>query len=526
MKSAKIILEIGPPPDYFSRQECVIWENTRERIAEDLPVDAISQKTLQDITFWEVKKKILELNLVGDLSEHQQELVGTQRVSFSSHVLLSNYKSVLDELNELRIQCGFEPETPHYISNTPTIPEVVYQNLPEKLKKCCNSIPGNRKKDTFLISSLPVLSYHLNDIYVQHAIGEFSTSLKCYLVNPHGVFNRYVRKALDFSEIIRNKILLESGSNQIRLLSLSTRDEKIQESLYNNNGRILIFDQNVGNISDSKLIGNVIFSDIIEDSFNEQTIRISKYNDKSRVLKPSANTVFCGDLNGLKKLAELYSEQHLTNYFFYLFDDKSDWESVKPDKWSEELSADIEEVSSELFRLYMMRKNIGRKLQVKLEDAHWVMIDDMFKEKKALLNESGVSQSLNKMLINASIYCLKLVSTFRLLRAAEELEDISNENYILARDEDIIAALWLIDTHIKHAFRIYQNLPVMLNEYSRGDRYDRFYNLLPVLFSTSEALSIASRMNIPKRTANRYLTNYYEKNILKKLKKGVFYKER
>jgi len=176
-----------------------------------------------------------------------------------------------------------------------------------------------------------------------------------------------------------------------------------------------------------------------------------------------------------------------------------------------------------MFQLFEMCEEQENSLLVELEDPHWQMIDDTFREKTAIIEELGLMQQLHGMLRNSSIYVVKIAVLFRMMRLAEEGTVIENMKHIKTQDEDLIASLWLIDTLMKHAIRIYQNLPVM-KENVRGDRYHRFYNVLPIIFDTSQALEVASRISIPSRTANRYLSTFLESNFLNKLRKGVYYK--
>lgn len=523
--SSNLVRDLPSPPLYFSEQEIQIWRSTGKKLIEKKVLRKGNLNYFYDLIFWKFRKKIIEENLAGNYSKHQYSLMGNTPLKLTTQGLLLNYKAVQDELNELRKEFGLESQSPQYISNTPLIPDEVYQNLPEGLKKCCQKIHDFRSKDTFLLYSLPVLASHLTGIFFEHADGIFNPSLKNIILNPSGILSRTAGKAVGFSMVLSEKLLERNAGFVFPQSYVQTDLKAFITKLIANKGNVLILDESANLQSLNELPESSIFCDIVEHSFKEKPLRLTLSNDNYHIIRPAANISLCASIDDIKKLSLLFGEQHLTNYLFYIYDQQTVWESARPGADSQDLSEEIHKLSAQVSVLHEICSNRNFNMEIKLQNSHWQMIDETFMEKTALIDEAGFNQSLNKMVRNSSVYTLKLISVFRLLRSIEQKEDIRTLHDIFAKDEDVIAALWLVDTLMKHAFRIYQNLPIMQKEDRKGDRYHRFYNVLPIIFNTAEAIEIASRVSIPKRTANRYLTNYLKENILKKLRKGVYYKQ-
>ncbi len=520
----EIIKQLPLPPENFSDEEIRIWQKTGQKLIQKKALRDDNVVYLETLVFWEARKNKTLENLNGVFTQSQLELLEGGRVNLHPSVLLSNYKAIQDEINDLRLEFGLKPESPQYISNTPVIPKEAYLNLPELLRNCCSNIEDQRDKDTFLLFSLPVLAYHLTGVRFEHADGIFSPSMKSFVLNPNGTVNKYARKATELATEL-NKQTFKGNTNLKSPAASSLADVKsLNKNLAANNGKILIFDEIRGLFSNKELLRSKIYSEIVKNSFRERLVRLHTEYDESFIITPSACISVCGTLDDLKTVAELFGEQHLTNYLFYLHDNNSGWESIRPTAETKQLAEDISTLSGVMYRLYTMCENRVNSLQVELEDSHWQMIDETFQEKTAIIEDLGLMQPLNGMVRNSSIYVLKLASVFRLIRSAQEGINIEKIDSVKTRDEDLAAALWLVDTLMKHAVRIYQNLPVM-HEDVKGDRYHRFYSLLPIIFDTSQALDIASKISIPKRTANRYLSAYLENSFLRKLRKGVYYKK-
>lgn len=88
---------------------------------------------------------------------------------------------------------------------------------------------------------------------------------------------------------------------------------------------------------------------------------------------------------------------------------------------------------------------------------------------------------------------------------------------------DMTVALWLADTFIKHAIRLYHILPKVTDVDGKGERYRHFYLALPEEFETSKAIEIADGLNIPERRAHRWLSSLAGE-YLTRVKRGYYKK--
>ena len=147
-------------------------------------------------------------------------------------------------------------------------------------------------------------------------------------------------------------------------------------------------------------------------------------------------------------------------------------------------------------------------LYVDLLDEQWQMIDDTFSEKMQIIDDLDLSKYLHASNNRAAVLALRMASMFAVLRTFEaNPEHIQSAVSITPDEKDMVAALWLADTFIKHAIRLYNLLPNATDADSKGERFTDFYNALPGEFSTADALRIGEAMDIPKRTIKYWLSN-------------------
>lgn len=521
--STHIIDQLPDPPEYFTEAEIQIWEEYGSNLISKGVLRQYHMKDLENLVFWESHKRTTLLNLNGEFTSKQLTLLKGGRLKLHSSILLSNYTAIQDEINELRFEFGLHAESPQYISNTPVIPDEAYRNLPEMLRDCCAGIDNSRKKDTFLLYSLPVLAFHLDNVLFEHSEGVFSPTIKTIVLNTHGTIQSFARKTLDLASILEKQSMGSENQLNDPIVSSSADLESVKKIVVANHGKAMLFDERYKGNRSGKDHHSQLFRNLIAGSFNEKEVNLSKNDDETMIVTPKICMSQCASVDELKEIVELYGEDILNYFLFYLYDQSPDWESARPTRESHQFLHDINRFSEEMYRLYTLCMKREHPLMVDLTDSQWQMIDDTFREKVSIIEELGLMQQLNGMLLNSSVYVVKIAVLFRMIRSINQEADLKNIETIKAQDEDVVASLWIIDTLLKHSIRIYQNLPVM-KENVRGDRYYRFYDILPVVFDTSQALEVASKISIPARTANRYLSTYLESNYLSKLRKGVYYK--
>src|SRR6056297_1584178 len=205
--STDFIDRLPEPPEDFSDDEIRIWKEYGFKLISKGELSEENIKDLESLVFWEFHKNSTLLNLNGGLTKNQLLLLKGAKQKLHTSVLLSNYKAVQDEINELRLNLGLQAESPQYISNTPLIPDEAYRNMPQLLRSCCVRIKNSRKKDSFLLYSLPVLAFHLDNIHFEHTEGTFTPTIKSFLLNSHGIVNFYARKSIDLASVLEKQCM-------------------------------------------------------------------------------------------------------------------------------------------------------------------------------------------------------------------------------------------------------------------------------------------------------------------------------
>ena len=97
----------------------------------------------------------------------------------------------------------------------------------------------------------------------------------------------------------------------------------------------------------------------------------------------------------------------------------------------------------------------------------------------------------------------------------------------LCDDEDFQNAMAIDRVLIKHTIRVYQELSS--SEFSKPasegiKRKEQFLSSLPGMFTTQDFKELASRLNIPEPTAERYIGGWCKQEVIIRIKQGYYEK--
>ena len=89
-------------------------------------------------------------------------------------------------------------------------------------------------------------------------------------------------------------------------------------------------------------------------------------------------------------------------------------------------------------------------------------------------------------------------------------------------DIDFQNALAIISILVKHSSKVFNDLPIEQKATKRLNRKERFLESLPKQFNRQDYLDLATKQNIPHKTAEGYITKFVEAGLLHREKKGVY----
>ena len=323
------------------------------------------------------------------------------------------------------------------------------------------------------------------------------------------------------------KMLVRSNNSKAVSLGVNLADTTVSlnDLIYNSEGNaFLIHDRSDMLPSEFDTDIDLLFQ-LFKSPYSNEPVTV-EIGQNFRSIKPeivSGISIF--QLETLNEFGRHLGKDQLVNHMVYVFPEEFKSQTNRPTASGRQLNRVIPEVSGSLAQIYQFLEKRKSPLYIEFTDDQWEMIDETFFEKTKIIKELKLTATLDRVNRNTAVAVLKMASVFTVLRSFEQDSDLIREREeITAFDSDVIASLWIADTLLKHAYRIYQEMPDKITENVRGERYQTYFSILPPVFKTEEAVEIASKLNIPERTAKRYLSAFIKENKLLRVKRGTYQK--
>lgn len=498
-------------PDHLSGESRKVWYMAGLKLVKEDRFDEDAYQRLADLCYWEEQKLIT-------LERLRAVQIGPGSVSpkMTRSVALTNLKTIKAEIDQLRTELGIEQNEAAWITESQPISEEAYESLPSSIASCCALIEDPVKRDLFLLAFLPAISAHVPNAVAEHADGFYSASLNIFLIDKSGHGQRFSDMALQLNE---NSDTAE-GCGLWRSLDAAIRGRDEFESDFRNKSHA-VYETDLPDAGEMNEREEKWKRDQ-ENLFN-RAFRIASLHSDKRV--QTFSNVVLGDERQYHTFWTRFDNSVLSSFIVYCGEKELSWRSHRPDSASRALNRKVDELGSLLSELNELLLSREKPLVLELTESQWQMIDDTFAEKMEIIEELALPAELKKANHKAAIFTLKLSIIFSVIRGFDKDPDkITSQEFLIPEDDDVISSLWIADTCLKHAIRAYEQLPVESQADAKGDRYNKFYNVLPPVFETSEALELAGMMNIATRTAKRYLNTLIEEHKLKRLRKGVYQK--
>lgn len=500
-------------PEHLSEEARQTWYKTGLTLVKEKRLTDETVGLLSNLCYWE-EQKLAVLENLRSLQSGSGPAPGRSRRS----IVLKNLKAIKQEVDQIRSELKIDPKESAWISETQPIPDEAYACLPAPLLACCDCLPDSLKKDLFLLTFLPVLSAFVPNVLAEHSDGYYSSSMNLFLIDNSGNADTFAKKNTGiFDSEPGNKPNLSPAF--FRSLSDAVQNQKETGNGFWDQSHAL-FELN------PERPGNQNSKDETNGAVPDQLFRraFRIYTNLKEPVFPHSNCL-AGDMDQYRAFCARFETDIQSSAMVYCGKSELTWQSQRPDSSTRALNHQLD-----LFKLLLTRLNAAlsernEPIIVELTNNQWQMIDDTFEEKMEIIEELALPLELKAANKMTAVYSLKLSAMFSVIRLFDERPEIIRDSeYITPDDNDVVAALWIADTCLKHAIRAFEELPLQGKADARGERYYKYYNVLPPEFETAEAVELARKMNIADRTAKRYLNALIDEKKLVRVRRGQYEK--
>lgn len=425
------------------------------------------------------------------------------------------------------------------VKDVPTMPARILEGLPEFLKKVVAHAASDEERDILLLGSMAALSSALPSFYgiydgkkvfsnlylfvtAQASAGKGRLVHCKQLVLPIHMHLRQQAKLLkseyDLLLMEYNQKDKEEGgekpsrpAEKMLLIPANNSTTGVFQLLHDNDGRGMIFETEGDTLAQAFKSDYGNYSDGFRKAFHHETISYYRRTDREYVdiESPCVSTVLSGTPKQVAALIPNAENGLFSRFIFYFMNVQPVWKNVFALSGDESLDAYFGKLGMEFFKLYQL-----------LEDQEGIEFQ-LSAEQKAQFNQffeqvQGVYVCLKGLDYLATVRRLGLIA-FRMcmvLTALRIMEHGGVQKQMICEDKDFEIVLDMIRVLVKHASKVYSELPEEEQLPKRKQRQERFYEALPQEFNRKAYQEVARMQGIPDKTAQRYIGELCKSGVL------------
>ncbi|MEI8049185.1 MAG: DUF3987 domain-containing protein [Bacteroidota bacterium] len=423
-----------------------------------------------------------------------------------------------------------------YLKTTPTIPDEVYEALPELLKQGASAFTDKRKRDVFFTAAIAIISGclpNVTGIYFQERVYPHlytfiiapAASGKGVLKNAKRLAEKYHQNILqqsrdaqkiyqnemdDFKMMERNRKKGEPSTEKpeappfkILFIPADCSKARMIEHLKSNDGQGIICETEADSMSGAKQQDWGDYSVILRAAFHHETVSSTRKTDNQydEINEPRLAVALSGTPSQAPRLLSSAEDGLFSRFLFYAYKNKAEWQDPSPrsngivyNDHFEALSLQVLEIISHLEL---------SPTTVELTSAQWDIINTEF---PLMLSDvvTFTSEEAVGVVYRLGLVLFRMCMIFTALRKYENGE-ISQS--LFCTDKDFYTVLQLIQTYLEHSLLMFNNLPKQYEpmQFLSGDGKRRFFDALPQEFTRKEATEIGLRFKLAARTVDEVL---------------------
>ena len=433
----------------------------------------------------------------------------------------------------------------------PTLPEGLFSQLPDFLKRIVEVAESNEERDLLLLGSLVTISCTLPSIYgiyhnkkvfanlflfvsAQASAGKGRLNHCRKLVKPiHDHLKEQSRLArqqyeLDLAEYHTNKKkqpdLEKPDEPPLQLLFIPANSSAAGafQLLNDNQGRGLIFETEGDTLANTFKSDFGNYSDGFRKAFHHETINYYRKTDREYVdlESPCLSTVLSGTPKQVLNLIPSAEDGLFSRFMFYHMNMQPTWANVFASSTPTGLDDYFYEMGKEYFAFYEALKSspdIQYSLSADQQNAFNAFFQSNFLRYLNLKGDDyiGTIRRLGLITFRLSM----ILSALRLMESGEITERL------VCEEQDFQTSLQIAKTLFEHAGHIFNQLPESDRPSVKPNKRERFFEELPESFNRKGYLETAIKLGIKDKTAQGYITAFVKAGLLHRDEKDSYTKE-
>lgn len=423
-----------------------------------------------------------------------------------------------------------------YLKTTPTIPDEVYEALPELLKQGAAAFTDKRKRDVFFTSAIAIISGclpNVTGIYFQERVYPHiftfiiapAASGKGVLKNAKRLAEKYHQRVLqqsqeaqkmyanemdDFKMMERMRKKGEPSPEKpeappfrIVFIPADCSKARMIEHLKSNDGNGIICETEADTMSGAKKQDWGDYSAILRAAFHHEPVSSTRKTDNQydEISEPRLAVALSGTPAQAPRLLSSAEDGLFSRFLFYAYKNNIEWQDPSPRSNGIVYNDHFNALSSQVMEVISHMEY--SPTTVELTSAQWDIINTEF---PIMLSDvvTFTSEDAAGVVYRLGMIFFRMCMIFTALRKYENGETSAT---MICTYQDFYSVLQIVQTYLAHSLLMFNNLPKQNEpmQFLSGDGKRKFFEALPQEFTRKEATEIGIRFKLSSRTVDDVL---------------------
>ena len=483
-------------------------------------------------------------NRVG-LSQSDTEILCTQHFDLSEREIKTAVNSAYSHHTQEHKK--FEPkqkatdqEETQPEEQMPTLPDAVFDTIPEFLKHITQVATTKEERDILLLGSLVTLSVAFPKLIGKYGDNPVNTNLFIFisakasagkgilihcrkLVEPIHLALRNQAKIMkqqfevDMQEYNANKgkdantEKPQKPPQKMLFIPANNSATGFLEILGDSDKRGLIFETEGDTLAKAFKSDYGDFSDGFRNAFQHEPISYYRRTDKEYVEidRPCLSALLSGTPKQITTLIPNAENGLFSRFMFYVMNMKLIWKDVFASKTENGLDVHFEKLGNEFFSLYQTLQ-ANPDVHFSLTPSQQLQFNQFFEKMQTLyvnIQEEEIISSVRRL----GLIAYRIMMIFSALRIMEDGEITQN---LYCNDTDFQNTLDMITILVKHSSYVYSQIAQETYKPKPKHKKEQFLENLPYHFNRQTYVATALSLGITDKSAQRYIKEFKDADII------------
>jgi hypothetical protein len=422
----------------------------------------------------------------------------------------------------------------------PTLPNAVFDTIPEFLKHITNVATTKEERDILLLGSLVTLSVAFPKLIGKYGDNPVNTNLFIFisakasagkgilihcrkLVEPIHLALRNQAKIMkqqfevDMQEYNANKgkdattEKPQKPPQKMLFIPANNSATGFLEILGDSDKRGLIFETEGDTLAKAFKSDYGDFSDGFRNAFQHEPISYYRRTDKEYVEidRPCLSALLSGTPKQITTLIPNAENGLFSRFMFYVMNMKLIWKDVFASKTEKGLDVHFEKLGNEFYSLYQTLQ-ANPDVHFSLTASQQLQFNQFFEKMQTLyvnIQEEEIISSVRRL----GLIAYRIMMIFSALRIMEDGEITQN---LICNDTDFQNTLDLITILVKHSSYVYSQIAQETYKPKPKHKKEQFLENLPYHFNRQTYVATALSLGITDKSAQRYIKEFKDADII------------